>query len=84
MPTYDFRNNETGEEWEAMMSIADKETFLAENPHITQIPNAVLIHSGRGLGGGLKIDNSFNDVLKEIKHKHSGGYKLGRSNIHTK
>jgi len=84
MPTYDFRNNETGEEWEAMMTIADKEVFLKENPHITQIPGAPLIHSGRGLGGGLKIDNGFNDVLKEIKKQHSGGYKLGRSNIQTK
>ena len=84
MPTYEFRDNETGREWQDFMSIADKESFLEENPHITQIIGAPLIHSGRGLGGGLKIDNGFNDVLKEIKKSHNGGYHLGRSSINTK
>ena len=66
-----------------LMTLAEHEE-LSKNPDYQQVPAAPGLHSGRGLGGGLKIDDGFNDVLKEIKKKHSGGYKLGRSTIHTK
>lgn len=83
MPTYTFTNNKTGETWTEFLSLSERERLL-ENPNIQQEPCAPGLHSGRGLGGGLKIDDGFNDVLKEIKKKHSGGYHLGRSNIQTK
>ena len=35
MPTYCFLNNETGEEFEESMSMADHDTYLANNPHLT-------------------------------------------------
>jgi hypothetical protein len=63
------------------MGISAADTFLEQNPHIERLFNGIpMIHSGRGLGGGLKIDNSFNDVLKEIKKKNSPGI----STINTK
>ena len=31
MPTYDFVNNETGEEFESFMSIAAREQYLKDN-----------------------------------------------------
>lgn len=74
MPTYDFRNNNTQEEFTKLMSISAKEEYLAENPHIQQI------HTGSGFLGigdpvrlGLKKpDASFRDVLKKAKvHKHN-------------
>ena len=37
MPTYDFKNEETGETFEKIMSISAKEEYLKENPHIKQI-----------------------------------------------
>jgi len=37
MPTYDFRNTDTGEEFEETMGISAKEEYLKENPHIIQI-----------------------------------------------
>lgn len=37
MPTYDFRNKETGEVIEKIMKIAAREKFLADNPHLEQI-----------------------------------------------
>jgi hypothetical protein len=74
MPTYDFRNNETNEQFSKLMSIASKEEYLEANPHIQQI------HTGSGFLGigdpvrlGLrKPDASFRDVLKKAKvHKHN-------------
>ena len=37
MPTYDFRNKDTGEVFEEMMGISAKEEYLKDNPHIEQI-----------------------------------------------
>lgn len=81
MPTYLFRDNDTGEEREEFMSISARDVYLKENPNLTQLVNgAPLIHSGRGLVNA-KPDNAFRDVLKEIKKKHSGGFT--KSTINT-
>ena len=37
MPTYDFRNNETGEIFERFISMSGKDEFLKANPHIEQV-----------------------------------------------
>lgn len=85
MPSYIFYDPNEDKELVIEMPISSYDGFLAENPNLhPRISGAPLIHSGRGLGGGLRIDDGFNDVLKEIKKKHSGGYNLGRSNINTK
>ena len=41
MPTYNFKNNKTGEEWEEFFTISGKEEFLEQNSHIQQLS---LIH----------------------------------------
>ena len=79
MPTYKFRNNETNEEYEDIMSISSMEEYLEKNPHITQLVNgAPLIHSGRGMG---KPDQGFRDLLKDIKKTHSKG--ISKSTINN-
>lgn len=79
MPTYAFRDNNTGEEWQDFMSISALDEFLATNPHITQLVNgAPMISSGRGMG---KPDQGFRDLLKDMKKKHSRG--ITRSTINT-
>jgi hypothetical protein len=79
MPTYNFINIDTNEEFEEFMSIASLETFLKENPNIVQLVNgAPMIVSGRGSG---KPDNGFRDLLKDMKKKHSKG--ISRSTINT-
>jgi hypothetical protein len=37
MPTYSFRNRETGEIHDAIMRIAAKEQFLLDNPQLEQV-----------------------------------------------
>lgn len=76
MPIYNFINNETGEEFQDLMSIADKEKFLEENKHITQQLSAPAIADPTRVGL-RKPDSGFRDVLKKIKSKHI------RSNINT-
>lgn len=83
MSVYGFRNKNTGEESFHRMSISEMEAYIAENPHFETFPNgAPLIHSGTGLGGGLKISNGFNDVLKKVKRESERG--ITRSTIETK
>lgn len=67
MPTYTFQNKETDEITEVTLKISEYDEFKATNPHLKQIiVNAPALSSDGG-GGGLKIDNGFNDVLKRIK-----------------
>jgi hypothetical protein len=78
-PTYLFRNNETGEEYEEFMSISALETYLEETPNVTQLVNgAPMIHSGRGMN---KPDAGFRDLLKHIKKGNQKG--ISRSTINT-
>lgn len=79
MPTYNFINNDTGEEYQEFMTISALDQYIKDNPNITQlVSGAPLIHSGRGLG---KPDQGFRDLLKDMKKKHSQG--LTRSTINT-
>ena len=79
MPTYRFLNNETGEEYEEFMSISALDTYLVENPNLTQLVNgAPALSSGRS---SQKQDNGFRDVLKQIKKNANKG--ITRSTINT-
>jgi len=70
MPTYNFLNNETGEEYKEFMSMSEIEIYLKDNPHITQIiGDSPPIISG----SNMKPDQGFRDLLKEMKKKHSQG-----------
>lgn len=78
MPTYLFKNNITGEEYEEFMSISALGEYLKDN-NITQLVNgAPLIHSGRGL---KKPDNAFREILRRAKKGNSQG--LSKSTINT-
>lgn len=69
MPTYTFRNNDTGEEIEELMSIAEMEQFLRKNKNFQQVLFPVGIADPTRLGL-RKPDSNFRDVLKNIKSKH--------------
>ena len=67
MPTYNFRDIETGDVTEVTMKISELDDFKSKNPHLQQFLTGAPALSSDGGGGGLKIDNGFNDVLKKIK-----------------
>lgn len=71
MPLYDFRNKDTGEVFEKMMSIAAKEEYLKENPNIESLVGLnPLIDSVRL--GIRKTDAGFKEVLQRIHEKTAG------------
>jgi len=72
MPTYEFKNKETGEITEKWMYMSEREKYLSDNPQLEQIHtkgiNAVS-------GVNLKVPSGFKDVLKKI-HKETPGSNL--------
>jgi hypothetical protein len=84
MPTYDFVNNETGEEFEEFMSMSAREQYLKDNPHIQQIVGATATVSGVSITG--KIPDGFKDVLSKVAENHSAsavGQQYGRQSINA-
>lgn len=69
MPLYQFRNTETGEEFEDLISIANKEELLEKNPHIKQVPTTFGIVSGVG-SIDSKTDDTWKEVLSKVAEAH--------------
>jgi hypothetical protein len=46
MPIYKLRNEQTGEEWEELMSISEMEQKLEEHPHVTLLINGAPMVTG--------------------------------------
>ena len=64
MPTYKFRDNNTGEEFEKWMYMADREPYLKDNPHITQVPAGMSSISEIGDWKNSKVPHF-------LKHMHN-------------
>lgn len=70
MPTYNFRNKETGEVTEEFMKIAEYDDFLESHPELERYyasSDSLDIISGHA----QKPDDNFRDILRRIKHKHA-------------
>ena len=76
MPTYDFRNKETGEIIEKTMKIAEKEQFLLDNPHLETYIGAAPATGDPVRMGIRKIDGGFKEVLQKISERTPGGKAL--------
>lgn len=84
MPTYEFINTETDEQFEMFMTIADRESFLKENQHIKTVITApnIVSHSGGDLYS--KTPSGFKEVLSKVAeaHPHSVvGDRYGKRSI---
>ena len=38
MPTYTFKDNDTGVVYDEFMGMSEKDKYLEDNPHISQVP----------------------------------------------
>ena len=65
MRVYTFLNNETGEEFDLLMKIADREIYLEKHPNIQQVITAPNINKG-GVGDRTKPDGGFKEVLSRV------------------
>lgn len=83
MPTFLFRNEETGEEFEDFISNSRKEELLAKNPHIKQVPTTFGITS---ISGDVvsKTDDTWKEVLAKVAEAHPEspvGERYGKKTI---
>jgi hypothetical protein len=69
LPTYEFLNTETNEEFEVFMKISEREEYLKSNPHIKPLLTAPAIVSGVGSGGDKKL-GGFKEVLQKVGEKY--------------
>ena len=69
MPTYTFENTKTGKVFDDFMSMADKETYLEQNPHIKQIINKINIVAGVS-GRSYRSDQGWKEVQSKIAEAH--------------
>ena len=82
MPTYNFRDIETGEESQVSMKISELDDFKKDNPHLQQfLTGAPSVGDSMRLGI-RKTDSEFNSLLKHIKKGNSKG--LTDSTIQTR
>ena len=70
MPTYDFRNKETGEVFEKIMKIAEREQYLLDNPQLESIITTAPAFTGDHVT--IKKDTGFKEVLQRIHEKTPG------------
>jgi len=77
LPSYTFKNSETNEIFDTVISMAEREQFLLNNPHISQI-----IKTAPSIGDSVRLglrkpDEGFRDVLRNVQHHHK------KDNINT-
>ena len=83
MPTYNFRNLDTGEEFEIVMKMSELDEYKENNPNhqqfLTKAPSVSYDSASLGV---RKTDDNFNSLLKHIKKGNSKG--MTKSTINTR
>lgn len=68
MPTYQFLDTETGEEFEVLMKISEREEYLKNNSNIQPIITAPALVTG--VSTSNKVPDGFKEVLSKVAEKH--------------
>jgi hypothetical protein len=69
MPTYNFKNTKTGEEWIEFFTMNGKDSFLEQNPDVVQLPSLFSM-SASGTGDRIKNDAGWQENLSRIAEAH--------------
>lgn len=80
MPTYSFRNKDTGEVFDEFMSFSSRQEFLERNPNLEVVFGAPAIGDSVRLGI-RRTDDGFKEVLSRIgaaNYKSNLSDKLSR------
>jgi hypothetical protein len=78
MPTYVFRNKETGEQFEKIMKISELDTFRQQNPQLETVIQSVAFGDPTKMTSTRKFDTGFKEVLQRI-HEKTPGSQLNKS-----
>ena len=72
MPSYEFRDTETGELSTVFLKISEYDDYKINNPHLERYHGTPpKLIAGLDSSGG-KLPEGFKDKLREIKAKHPG------------
>jgi len=80
MPLYEFINKETNETFDKFMSIASREDYLKENPHIQPVLSAPPLVDPVSIGV-RRTDQGFKEVLQRIDKLTPGSILKSTTNI---
>jgi len=72
MPTYTFIDNNTGLTYDEFMGMSEREKYLKDNPHISQVPVMFAYVGDHIMGVGPKTDGGFNERMEQIANSHPG------------
>ena len=72
MPTYTFIDNDTGLTFDEFMGMSEREKYLKDNPHISQVPVMFAFVGDHIMGVGPKVDSSFTERMQQIANSHPG------------
>ena len=78
MPTYVFRNKQTGEQFEQIMKMSELDSFRVDNPQLETVIQAVALGDPTKLSSSRKFDSGFKEVLQKI-HERSPGSELNKT-----
>ena len=78
MPTYSFRDKNTGEVFDKAMRMAEREEFLTQNPNLESIITGAPAFTGDHISAIKKHDTGFKEVLQRI-HEKTPGSQLNKS-----
>ena len=77
MPTYTFKNTNTGELTEVVMKIAELDSYRESNPQLETVIGSPMICDPVRIGV-RKMDTGFKEVLQRI-HEKTPGSQLNTS-----
>ena len=83
MPTYNFKDTKTGQEFEEFFTMNGKDLFLKQNPDIVQLPSLFSM-SASGTGDRIKTDDGWKENLSRIAEAHPTtplGHKYNKKTI---
>ena len=92
MPTYRFRNMNSGKEYDKFMSNDEREIYLKTHPLITQVYVPIAIVGDHVMGVGPKVDGGFTENMQRIAAAHPdspladrfGGSTMSHKEIKTR
>jgi len=84
MPTYNFYNKNTDENFFKFMKISELDQYKLDNPHISQRPALVAFVGDHISATAPKIDGGMNERLEQIAHSNPGSPLADRYGGSTK
>lgn len=67
MPTYTFQDTDTGEVFDKILKISEKDNFLKDNPNLKSLVTGINIVAGVG---SIKGDSGWKENLSRIAEAH--------------